>query len=155
MDEKNNNGTVATENGVAEKSESRNNGKEQPAFDWVTARSACTLPKIFKDLRLHIEQDIATRNSLRMKNAPYEFSVAESEGGFKAMLKSETVSLAVTFVLAEHAILVRDNTGTSMFDITLKFSDRGECKLMVNGEERETWQVQRMALEDLMFRSLR
>jgi hypothetical protein len=155
LDEKKSNGQVVTENCGAEKSENRKNEKEQPAFDWVTARSACTLPKIFKDLRLGIEHDVATRNSLRMKSAPYEFLVAESEGGFKVLLKSEMVSLAVTFTLAEHAILVRDNTGTSMFDITVKFSDRGECKLLVNSEEKEMWQVQRMALEDLMFRSLR
>ena len=142
------------ENAKNENPDSRTNEKEETKFDWVTARSACTLPKAFKDLRLHVEQDVKTRNSLRLKNAAYEFAVGESDNGFKVVLKSDAVNLAVTFTLAEHAIQVRDNTGTSMFDITLKFTDKGECKLMVNGEEREMWQVQRMALEDLMFRSL-
>jgi hypothetical protein len=137
-----------------ENPESRTNEKEQPKFDWVTARSACTLPKVFKDLRLHVEQDVKTRNDLRLKNAAYEFAVGESENGFKVVLKSDAVNLAVTFTLADHAILVRDNTGTSMFDIMLTFNEKGECKLIVNGENREMWQVQRMALEDLMFRSL-
>ena len=142
------------ENAKNENPDSRTNEKEETKFDWVTARSACTLPKVFKDFRLQVEQDVKTRNSLRLKNAAYEFAVGESDNGFKVVLKSDAVNLAVTFTLAEHAIQVRDNTGTSMFDITLKFTDKGECKLMVNGEEREMWQVQRMALEDLMFRSL-
>jgi hypothetical protein len=159
LDEKNENGNVDDsidnkENGNAENAGNRKNGKEKQAFDWVKARSACTLPKIFKDLRLRVEQDVKTRNSLRLKTAAYEFAVAESEGGFKVLLKSDALSTAVTFTLADHAILVRDNTGTPMFEVTLNFTDKGECKLMIGGEEREMWQVQRMALEELMFRSL-
>jgi hypothetical protein len=34
----------------------------------------------------------------------------------------------------------------------LSFSDGGKCKLYVNEEERELWQVRRMSLEDLMFK---
>jgi len=30
-------------------------------------------------------------------------------------------------------------------------NDQGECKLHANEQEREYWQVRRMALEDLMF----
>jgi hypothetical protein len=40
-----------------------------------------------------------------------------------------------------------------MFAVTLTFNDQGECQLNVNGEERDYWQVRRMALEDLMFHS--
>jgi hypothetical protein len=32
--------------------------------------------------------------------------------------------------------------------------EAGSCCLKVNGEEREFWQVRRMALEDLMFGGL-
>jgi hypothetical protein len=48
---------------------------------------------------------------------------------------------------------VRDAKGEPMFEVTLTFSDHGECKLKVNHEEREYWQVRRMALEGLMFAS--
>jgi hypothetical protein len=147
MEEKN-------QNGSTDNPENRRSRKGEPALDWVTARSGCALPKIFKDLRLRVERDVKARNSQRLKTATYEFAVTESENGFKVVLKSDALNIAVTFTLAEHAILVRDNTGTSMFDVTLKFTDQGECKLTVDGEEREMWQVQRMALEDLMFRSL-
>jgi hypothetical protein len=125
--------------------------KEKQKFDWVTQRSSCSLPNVFKELRVQIEQDIKTRNSLRPNNAPYEFSLADKDAGFRVLLKSKDLEMAVTFALAEHAILVRDDKGVEMFQITLTFNDFGECQLNVNGQERNYWQVRRMALEDLMF----
>jgi hypothetical protein len=131
----------------------RNEGqKEKSKSDWVTQRSACSLPNVFKELRLQVEQDVKTRNALRPNNTPYEFSLADTDGGCKVLLKSKELEMAVTFTLAEHAILVRDDKGIQMFEVTLSFNDQGECQLKVNGEERDYWQVRRMALEELMFR---
>ncbi|MGA7928860.1 MAG: hypothetical protein WCA20_23045 [Candidatus Sulfotelmatobacter sp.] len=55
---------------------------------------------------------------------------------------------SVIFSLA--AILVRDEKGDPMFEVNATFTDEGECKLKVNGEERALWQVRRM--EELLFR---
>jgi hypothetical protein len=126
--------------------------KAKPKFDWVTQRSSCSLPNVFKELRSQVEQDIKTRNALRPNHSPYEFSVADHDGGFGVFLKAKDLQMSVTFSLAEHAIFVRDDKGVAMFEVTLTFNDRGECKLNVNGEERDYWQVRRMALEELMFR---
>ncbi|MGA9509789.1 MAG: hypothetical protein WBV55_14335 [Candidatus Sulfotelmatobacter sp.] len=128
--------------------------KQQPKFDWITQRYSCSLPNIFKELRLQIEQDVKTRNSLRPNNAPYEFSIADNDDGFRVILKAKEkeLEMAVRFVLAEHAIVVRDEKGVEMFEVTLTFNDLGECQLNVNGEPRDYWQVRRMALEELMFR---
>ncbi|MGA8617730.1 MAG: hypothetical protein WB660_04325 [Candidatus Sulfotelmatobacter sp.] len=125
-----------------------------PQFDWITERSACSLPKVFSTLRSQIEQDVKTRNSLRPKNSPYEFSLAEDTVEITVRLEAEELHRAVIFSLAEHAISVRDDQGNRMFDVTLTFDDTGKCRLNVNGEERDFWQVRRMALEDLMFRGL-
>jgi len=46
---------------------------------------------------------------------------------------------------------VRDDKGNPMFQVTLTFNDKGECKLHANEQEREFWQVRRMALEELLF----
>jgi hypothetical protein len=40
-----------------------------------------------------------------------------------------------------------------MFDVTLTFNDEGQCRLNVKEKECELWQVRRMALEELLFRS--
>ncbi len=34
--------------------------KAAPKFNWVTERSSCSLPKIFKDLRAQVEEDVKT-----------------------------------------------------------------------------------------------
>jgi hypothetical protein len=127
--------------------------KARAKFDWVSQRYSCSLPAVFKELRTQVEQDVKTRNGLRPNNAPYEFSLADQNGGFRVSLKGKEVEMGVSFSLAEHAILVRDDKGVEMFAVTLTFSERGECRLSVDGEDRDYWQVRRMALEELMFHS--
>jgi hypothetical protein len=129
-----------------------NNHKQKSAFDWVTRRASCSLPSVFKELRAEVEQDVNTRNGLRPNHAPYEFSVTDQDGSFSVFLKAKELQMTVTFVLGEHAIQVRDDKGIPIFDVTLSFNELGECRLKVDGAEREYWQVRRMALEDLMFR---
>jgi hypothetical protein len=121
-------------------------------FDWVTERSSCALPKVFKELRLQVTEDVKTRNALRPDNSPYEFSLAEHGDDFTVLLKAKDVLRSVVFTLAGHAIVVRDDNGDRMFDVTATFGDEGQCRLKVNAEERNLWQVRRMALEDLLFR---
>ena len=126
--------------------------KEAPKFDWVTERSRCSLPKIFKELRSEVEEDVKTRNALRPHNSPYEFLVTEDGSDFAVLLKANEARKSVTFTLADHAIQVRDDKGIQMFEVSLIFGDDGKCKLHIDKEERDLWQVRRMALEELMFR---
>ena len=126
--------------------------KDKSKFNWVTERSSCSLPNVFKKLRLQAEEDVKTRNALRPNNSPYKFSVADTGGDFTVLLEAKDVHKLVIFSLAEHAILVRDDKGNPMFEVTLTFNDEGECKLHVNERELDFWQVRRMALEDLLFR---
>jgi hypothetical protein len=132
---------------------------DRAKFDWVTERSSCSLPKVFTALRVQVEADVKTRNALRPGNSPYEFSVKEDNGEFAVLLQAQQLQHSVVFSLTAHAILVRDGKSNNdksnpMFEITATFSDQGECRLKVNGEERDFWQVRRMALEELMFRGL-
>ncbi|MGO8793374.1 MAG: hypothetical protein ACLQLC_01005 [Candidatus Sulfotelmatobacter sp.] len=121
-----------------------------------TARLSCSLPRVFNSLASQVERDVATRNSLRPPNSPYEFSLAEDNGALTVHLNTKKLRRSVTFKLSlpDHAILVSDETGNRLFDVTSSLDDNGRCMLMVNGEERDPWQVRRMALEDLMFSGL-
>lgn len=126
--------------------------KDQSKFDWVTSRSACTLPKVFATLRQQVEEDVKTRNAQRPTYAPYEFSVADDIDAFTVFLKAKDLSRSVTFKLNHHAIAVQDDQANARFQVRVQFNDAGECRLRVDEQERELWQVRRMALEDLMFR---
>jgi hypothetical protein len=126
---------------------------DAPKFNWVTQRSQCSFPNVFRDLRLQVEDDVKTRNALRPNNSPYEFSVAEKGDDFTVLLEAGDFHKSVTFSLAEHAIIVRDDAGNTTFEVTLTFNDQGDCRLHVQEKELEAWQVRRMALEELLFRS--
>ena len=125
--------------------------KDKSKFNWVTERSACSLPKVFHTLRLQVEEDVKTRNAQRPKNSPYEFAVKESGSDFTVLYVAKDVSKSVIFTLDKNGILVRGGEGNQMFEVTLNFTTDGECKLIVNEEQRDFWQVRRMALEELMF----
>lgn len=145
---------VRAENAEKPQAEKPPNEKSQPEprkDDWVTKRFLCSLPNVFKDLTLQVEEDVKTRNALRPNNSPYEFVATAKGEDFIVVLETEEVRKAVVFSREPHAIVVRDDDGKTMFEVTLTFSDQGECKLHVNQEERDMWQVRRMALEGLLF----
>jgi len=125
--------------------------KDASKFDWVTARSLCSLPNVFKELRLQVEEDVKTRNALRPNNSPYEFLVAANGDEFTVLLEAKDVHRSVIFSLGDRAILVRDYKGKEMFEVTLTFNDQGDCRLTVEEKDRDLWQVRRMALEGLLF----
>jgi hypothetical protein len=126
---------------------------DKSKFDWVAQRGACTLPKVFKTLRLDVEADVKERNALRPDNSPYEFLVVESGDNFSVVLEAKELQRSVKFCLEDHAILVLDHNGNHMFEIILLFDDQGNCRMKAKEENRDPWQVRRMALEDLMFRT--
>ena len=123
-------------------------------FDWVGARSACTLPKMYRQLLAEIEEDVRKRNAERPDNSPYEFLIEEKGPQFSVVLQAADFRRAITFCFEDHAIIVFDASGNQMFEITLVFTDDGKCRLKAKEENREPWQVRRMALEDLLFRTI-
>jgi hypothetical protein len=122
-------------------------------FNWVTERSHCSLPNVFHTLLQQVEDDVKTRNALRPEDSPYQFSLEENGADFSVVLTAGDVRDSVVFALREHAILVRSGADKQLFEITLDFTSEGECKLVVNDQQRDFWQVRRMALEGLMFHS--
>jgi hypothetical protein len=124
----------------------------KPKFDWVAQRAACSLPRMFQTLRLDVEEDVRACNAQREDTSAYEFLIFEKGNDFSVVLEAKDFSRSVTFCLEAHAILVLDHSGNQMFEITLNFDDSGRCRLKAKDENREPWQVRRMALEDLLFR---
>ena len=121
-------------------------------FDWVKERSACSLPKVFKKLRAEVEADVEARNALRPEDAVYAFSIVDKDKDFSVVLEAPDLHRSVTFCLEEHAIVVLDPSGNHMFEVILVFNDEGKCRMRAKEENRELWQIQRMALEDILFR---
>jgi len=58
----------------------------------------------------------------------------------------------VNFNLTEHSIVISDQDGNTIFEAVATLNDEGECRLKVTGQEKELWQVRKMALEELFFK---
>jgi hypothetical protein len=142
------------ENVSNDKNESNDAERDESKFDWVAARSACTLPKMYRQLMAEIEEDVKKRNAERPENSPYEFLVETDGPKFSVVLKAADFRRAITFCYEDHAIIIFDASGNQMFEVTLVFTDEGRCRLKAKEENREPWQVRRMALEDLLFRTI-
>jgi hypothetical protein len=132
---------------------SGNEETEKSKFNWVAERSACSIPKIFRTLRMRVDEDVKTRNALRPELSPYEFSMVESGDEFQVVLEAKDLRKSVKFALTDHAIVVSDDNGNQLFEVTVSFTEDGKCRINAREQKCELWQVQRMALEDLLFRA--
>jgi hypothetical protein len=126
-------------------------------FDWVRARKLCSLGTIFEMLRLSVKDDIDTRNSMRKPITPdvpgvfmYRFDMAGNGRNFTVILTGEKIHKSVTFALADTFIEIQ-NESAVMFKATIGLNDDGECTFRIDGQDRNSWQLRKMALEGLFF----
>ena len=121
-------------------------------FDWVSARAKCSLVPLFEKLYLEIEQDISHINEILgdgyicklIKNGDRAFSVVLHDHFDQGQ--------AVRFRLVNGAIVASRGVDDSAFaSATPTLSDDKECRLLVDGKERELWQFLKLALEGLFF----
>ena len=124
-------------------------------FDWVKAFSECSLSKVFEELKTQVEADIKTRKALQDKERTwgghYGFQFINGNDTFKVMLESNARREVVKFTLGDKSILVTDSQGETILEAFLTLNDLGECRVKINGQERELWHMRRLALEQLFF----
>ena len=115
-------------------------------LDWVTARSECSLHKMFKELKIGVTEDVNRRNAARKEGERVRFQVLPMPGGFSAFREDSKGGTSIDFTLSNNLITVTD--GESMnFTVSITLNNEGRCKFLVAGKELEQWQVRRMALE--------
>jgi hypothetical protein len=126
-------------------------------FDWVTARKNCCLGTVFEALKLSIKGDIEKRNLMRkpyLEDIPnafmYKFDMTGTSKSFAVILTGQGIHGSVTFVLSDSCIEVQSESAV-MFRATIGLNDDGDCAFYVNGQERQSWQIRKEALEKLFF----
>jgi hypothetical protein len=123
-------------------------------FDWVTARSDCSLGAIFEKLRVQVGEDVKKRQALRGQGAQYYgFTLLEEPKSVGVMLEHmhDDLHRIVRFRLAKNAIEVVDENGKVKFVATPTLNDEGECRLKIEGIDRDLWHLRKLALEELFF----
>ncbi|MGB7592132.1 MAG: hypothetical protein WBO19_12925 [Terriglobia bacterium] len=117
-------------------------------FDWVTARACCLPGEAFERLRLQIKKDIDIKNSLLTAQRD-AFAMVDNGDSFSVIVPSNPLRKISFHVSGEKIIVSRK--GKSIFEASLTLNNEAECRLKINGQEYDFWQVRRMALEDLFF----
>jgi hypothetical protein len=107
---------------------------------------------IFETLRQQVKDDVDERRG-QLQGPPfdYDFKFVQTQRSFAAVVEGSQIHDSVVFALNGMEISVKDANGNPMFTAVPTISDDGECRVKVNGEERELWQFRKAALEEIFF----
>lgn len=128
-------------------------------FDWVEARQKCSLQDVFEALRLGIRADVKKRNENLPDNPdPDRPTLKVAERGPTIRVYWHDVyrqyqDFFVEFTLTLESISVKNSEGL-LFDATIGLNDDGDCKVNIFGKQYDLWQVQRKALEPVLFKTI-
>jgi hypothetical protein len=125
-----------------------------PMFDWVKLRAGCSLENAFRLLADRVQFDV---NSMNKVSPATTFTLTtEDERLFVAKTRDVNAgsSHGVVFKLLGEGIRadrVVPPIEEPLFLATSALTTAGECKLHIDGEPFELWQVSRKALDSLFF----
>jgi hypothetical protein len=122
-------------------------------FNWVKARHECSAARMFTRLSLRAAADVEERNELRTdrelkREIKFEF---QSKGARFEVFQNSRERPSVTFVLDGDGIRVEGNNPSACFAGTVTLNNEGQCRLKVEQEELQEWQVLKRALEAFFF----
>jgi hypothetical protein len=121
-------------------------------LDWVTVRAACSVEQVFKELHQGVKDDVEAMNLLceQREEAPIAMSTHRAGNAF-FVGRGQAIKPVVRFLLGKDRIEIADEVSNQTFVVTLTLNNEGRCKLRIEQEEFEQWQVRRMSLEKLFF----
>ena len=122
-------------------------------FDWVRARSQCSLNVVFKELHNSVQNDVRVMELILPPSSQVKLSVTAFDRVRFSVVREVDGSFpdSVNFTLANGAIIAEDDENTFRHTATLTLNNEGKCKLTVGNDELDQWQFRRMALEKLFF----
>jgi hypothetical protein len=118
-------------------------------FDWVKARSECSMTKMFMRLKADVEEDVEAANLL-FKGTGVKFGFTPNAASFTVY--QDVIPLKeVSFTLNQYNISVGDGREKIKFSATLTLNKDKQCRFLLGTEELEGWQFRKKALELLFF----
>ncbi|MGA3095215.1 MAG: hypothetical protein ABSF25_02075 [Bryobacteraceae bacterium] len=123
-------------------------------FDWVKARAACSLEVLFQQLRVAVKRDVDSMNAvLAQAGRPVQCQFGDFSNRFLVMISGNGFPMRrAEFALSPSGISVEvDKPKQKTFSAIATLNPDGDCRLVVNNQELELWQVCRLGLEDLFF----
>jgi hypothetical protein len=128
------------------------------AYNWVKARSACSVDQLFLLLAQTIKADVEAANALTPNHQNFKYATPTTDRivVVRPVNGGQYTAGAIVFrrtVTAIEAIDMPKDPSTEqvMFSGIPSLDVGGECRLEVEGEPLELWQFSRRALEPFFF----
>ena len=119
-------------------------------MNWVKARGSCNARAIFQALKKRVEDDV--REFGQLESADRACIVAEGERGDGVFWVRSPHHAAVKFERNRHRVIVAGVTRADDFCVEFEWNDETDsCRLLVDGQPLEVWQIAKRALSPLMF----
>lgn len=132
---------------------------ENPYFDWVAARYACTAARMFDKLKAAARRNLESRNA-QLSAEERKFTFQEFPSEREPVFELRVVGAGnpaddpyVRFRLTNGTIHV-EGTAVEDFTVEVAMDDGGQCVFLIGepAESRLAWQVLHQALDRLFFR---
>ena len=128
---------------------------EHREFNWVEARSNCTVDKVFERLKEEFENDLDELRKCRPDRALGLNYVTQETGMFGIESHPYGVLFDRTRSTIEVSRYTRLGERTLVMRLSIVLNDKGECMLVDETDETRKacwpWQIRRRALEELFF----
>jgi hypothetical protein len=117
-------------------------------FDWVKARAQCSLGVIFRKLKAAAARDVDSINAIFAETKTASVvELSELSDRFLVIKQGRSAE----FKLTASSISINVDEGRRELAAVPALNPEGDCRLLVNGNELELWQVCRLALEEIFF----
>ncbi len=109
--------------------------------------------KVFELLHLEAKRNVETFNAASPQHEQWDF--AASNNVFSVVQRQFSGFVGMRFTLVQDEIAIEGEGVSLRMIATLTLNDEGDCRLRVNDETLDRWQVLRRALEPLFFSARR
>jgi hypothetical protein len=130
-----------------------NHPDRESTWDWVSARQACSIEAFFERLYLGTVKNVEVRNAQATPGAPWQLQVQQVDPSLFSVLRLlKYGATAVVRVKRNRTEIRVDGQNIDVkFIGTVTMDDEGECRLLVDGQALDEWQVLKRAFESLFF----
>lgn len=120
-------------------------------FDWVTARGQCSALNVFELLKSDAQRNVAAMEAIAKARGTSSGLQFHTNDGSFVITRRQFTEVGVKFILSVDQIEIESVGVDVRFTAGLTLNDDGECRLLVNNEQLDRWQVLRRSLEPLFF----
>ena len=134
--------------------------QESNDFNWIKARAECNSAFVFDSLLKQVKKDVDRANKHHLPNSDNKFLFVPKLDNEKPSFGVSEVSKSnehsyrkIDFIQYKTQIVVVSSDGPEFHIVNQWNSEEQRCDYIVDGERMTVWEISKMILEPIFFRS--